>query len=184
MVNPSASELADLHPPGADHFALLGLSRRFDIDAEDLERRYLDLASKVHPDRFAGADHAHLRRSMEASAAVNEAYRVLRDPVKRAEYLCRLGGLDLDSTDPHHGAPHMDQTFLLEMIERRETLEAKRAEGGAALDEYRDSVEDEMDETFEQGVELIAAGRMRDAARTLIARRYLQRLLDEIDEST
>jgi molecular chaperone HscB len=173
----------DLPAPGADHFTLLGFPQRFDVDADELERRYLALASKVHPDRFAREGAADRRRAMEASAGVNEAYRTLRDPVRRAEYLCRLHGIDLDSSDPEHGAPHMGQGFLMEMIERRETLDARRAEGVIALGEYRDRIEDEMDETMRRAVEQLAAGEVRKAAHTLVERRYLQRLIDEIDEA-
>ena len=178
------SSAQELVPSDVDHFGLLGLPRGFELDAEDLERRYLALASKVHPDRFANAEVSQRRRAMEASAAVNEAYRTLRDPVRRAEYLCRLGGIDLDSSDAEHGAPHMDQSFLVEMIERRETLDAKRAEGARALDEYRSSIEDEMDATFDRAVVQLQGERVHDAARTLVARRYLQRLVDEIDDAT
>jgi molecular chaperone HscB len=167
---------------GTDHFTVFGLPKRHELDADELERRYLELASAVHPDRFSGAEASERRRAMEASAAVNEGYRVLRDPVRRAEYLCRIGGIDLDSSDPEHGAPHMGQGFLVEMIERRETVEARRAEGLAALGEYRDRIEDEMDATFARAVGLLGEGRVGDAAHALVERRYLQRLIDEIDE--
>lgn len=183
MVNPSASENPALQglDPRADHFAVLGVPRRFQIDMASLEQRYLELASEVHPDRFAGADSGERRRAMERSSVVNEAYRTLRDPVKRAEYLCKLDGIDLDSSDPEHGAPQMGQEFLMDMIERRETLAERRAQGPAELDAYRNEVEDEMEEVFDAAVEQLAAGKTREAARTLVVRRYLQRLIDEID---
>jgi molecular chaperone HscB len=176
------SEL-ELPPTGVDHFALLGLPRRHALDREDLESRYLALASRVHPDKFVGAADADRRRVMEASAAVNEAYRTLRDPVRRAEYLCRIGGIDLDSSDPEHGAPHMSQSFLVEMIERREAVDARRAEGLLALGEYRDRIEDEIDATLGRAVEHLAESRVREAAQALVERRYLQRLIDEIDDA-
>jgi molecular chaperone HscB len=120
--------------------------------------------------------------AMERSAALNEAYRALRDPVKRAEYLCKLGGIDLDSSDPEHGAPAMGQTFLMDMIERREAVGDRRRQGSAALDAYRDEVEDEMDAALDEAVAELEQSDFGSAAEALVRRRYLQRLVAEIDE--
>src|SRR5436309_14285604 len=69
------------------HFERLGLPRRFRLDAAGLEANYLARSREVHPD-FTGNDPA----SLQASAALNEAYTALRDPFRRAEYLLRLEG--------------------------------------------------------------------------------------------
>jgi len=119
---------------------------------------------------------------MERSAAVNEAYKTLRDPVSRAEYLVKLGGVDLDSSDPETGAPSMGQAFLVEMIERREQVAEARAKGRTALVELGGAVDDEIDELMDAVQSQLAAGDTNAAAQTLVVRRYLQRLLDEIEE--
>lgn len=165
----------------SDHFARLGLPRRHALDRDALEHAYLQRAQQVHPDRFAGGSSAERRVAMEQSAALNEGYRILRDPVRRAEYLCRLGGIDLDRSDPVGGAPAMSQAFLVEMIERREAVAEARAAGPAALDALRDGVEAELDDALDRAVEALAQERTLDAARALVERRYLQRLLDELD---
>ncbi len=172
------------HPAVPDFFALLGVPRRWSIDRDALERSYLELAARVHPDRFSGAPPRERRQAMEQSAALNEAYRTLRDPVARAEYLVKLGGIDLDSSDPVHGAPQMDQAFLVDMIERREALAQARVDGSAAVDELRDQLEQEMADVFGHAIEAIESGETRGAARALVVHRYLQRLLDEIDRVT
>lgn len=164
-----------------DCFARLGLPRRFALPREAIEQAYLERAQAMHPDRFAGATAAEQRAAMEASAAVNEAYRVVRDAVRRAEHLCALAGVDVGSSDPNQGAPAMGQAFLVEMIERREALEDARARGAAALEALRQGVEDELDAALEAAVRALEAEDPQDAARRLVARRYLQRLLDEID---
>jgi molecular chaperone HscB len=169
-VNPSRSE---------DHFELLGVPRRFEIDPEQLEREYLSRAAAVHPDRVATGTSTQRREAMERSSEVNEAYRTLRDPVRRAEYLVKLGGIDLDSSDAIGGAPKMDQAFLIDMIERRERLEHARDQG--ALDELRATVEDELDDVLDDAVASLHSGDLRGAAEKLVVRRYLQRLVDEID---
>lgn len=164
-----------------DHFARLGLEPGWRVDRDALERSYLARAKQVHPDRHAGADTATRRRALEHSAAVNEAYRVLRDGVRRAEYLVRLGGVDLDSSDPQTGAPHPQQSFLIEMIERRERLAEVAAAGEDALAELRDEVEQELDAVFDGAVDALEGSDISRAAAALVHRRYLQRFLDEID---
>lgn len=173
MVNPSASSV--------DFFERLGLPRQFGLEREAIEQAYLERARAVHPDRFASGSTAEQRAAMEASAAVNEAHRVIRDPVRRAEYLCKLAGIDVDSNDPRRGAPTMGQAFLVEMIERREALEDARGQGPAALEAMRGSVDDELDDALDAAVRALEADDPQDAARYLVKRRYLQRLLDEID---
>ncbi|MCX4242862.1 Fe-S protein assembly co-chaperone HscB [Paraliomyxa miuraensis] len=165
-----------------DHFGLLGLPRQYAIDRDALERAYLERAQAAHPDRFVGASSAEQRSAMERSASLNEGYRVLRDPVRRAEYLCRLAGIDVDSSEPEGGAPAMGQAFLMEMIERREAVEDARREGPSALDELRDGVEGELDDALDRAVSALQQGDSRRAAEALVERRYLQRLLDELDD--
>lgn len=169
-MNPSRSE---------DHFVLLGVPQQFEIDAEQLEREYLSRAAAVHPDRVATGTSAQRREAMERSSAVNEAYRTLRDPVQRAEYLVKLGGIDLDSSDAVGGAPKMEQAFLIDMIERRERVEQAREQG--SLDALRANVEDELDDVLDEAVASLRTGDLRGAAEKLVVRRYLQRLVDEID---
>lgn len=118
---------------------------------------------------------------MERSAALNDGYRILRDPVLRAEYLCKLEGIDVDSSDPKSGAPQMGQAFLIEMIERREEVSEAKSAGAKALDELRGRVEDELEDTFDEAIERLGAEQTLEAAKALVKRRYLQRLVDEID---
>ncbi len=165
----------------ANHFDGLGLAPSYDLDLGQLERNYLELAQRHHPDRVAGGTVAERRAAVETSGAINEGYRVLRDPVRRAEYLCRLGGMDLDSSDGASGAPTMPQAFLMEMIDRREALAEGRAKGPAAMDALRDVVEREQEAALDRAVAALRAGEIRDAAVALVERRYLQRLVDEID---
>lgn len=165
----------------ADAFERLGLPRRHELSRDAIERAYLERAQLMHPDRFAQAGSRAQRAAMEASAALNEAHRVIRDPVRRAEYLCKLAGIDVESNDPGRGAPAMGQAFLVEMIDRREALEDARGQGPAALESLRSGVEDELDHALDGAVRALDADDPQDAARCLVKRRYLQRLIDEID---
>lgn len=166
------------------YFELFGFPVEHALDRGALESRYLELAKEFHPDRYAGGTLAEQRASMEQSSQLNEGYRILRDPTRRAEYIVKLAGIDLDSSDSETGAPAMDQRFLIEMIERREALGAARLKGEAAAEEQRQRVEAEADEVFERAVHKLQVREVLAAARLLVERRYLQRLLDELDDIT
>ena len=166
--------------PGVDHFARLGLRPAIRLDREALEAAYLERSRTTHPDRFATAAPSLRRLAMEHASAVNEAYRTLRDGVRRAEYVVKLGGIDLDSSDPERGAPHPDQSFLMEMIERREALDDARDEGEDALEDLRDAVEDERDAEVEAAMAALERDDVKSAARRLVTARYLARYLEEI----
>ena len=97
---------------GDDHFSLFGLPARFDLDAQALENAWRAVAAQVHPDRYATASPAERRVAMQWAARANEAYRVLRDPLLRARYLCEQAGIDLQT----ESNTSMDTAFLLSLI--------------------------------------------------------------------
>ena len=120
---PQAS-VADL-----DRFAVLGLPRRLTVDRGDLERRYLDASRTVHPDRHQTADDRTRTLSLAASAAVNQAYRTLRDPVARGRYWLELHGLPLGK-DNNRVPPALAEL----VFDTQEALEDFRS-GGASRDD-------------------------------------------------
>jgi molecular chaperone HscB len=110
---------------GVDHFALLGLPRRYALDPVDLERRFREHSRLLHPDRFARADARERRLSLDRTTRLNDALRTLRDDRGRAEYLLKLEGYD-----PASAARTLaDPEFLEEQLEIRERLAAARASG-------------------------------------------------------
>ena len=76
-----------------NHFELFDLPPRFRFDAAVLDAAYRKLQSAVHPDRFARGTDVERRLAQQSSARVNEAYRALKDPVQRAQYLLQLHGI-------------------------------------------------------------------------------------------
>lgn len=109
---------------GTDPFALLGLPRSFALDEPVLHSAYRALSRAVHPDRFAQQGADAVARAMRVSAAVNEAHDVLRDPLRRADYLLTLAGGP--SALEERGVPG---DLLAEVMTRREAIDAAR-EGG------------------------------------------------------
>jgi molecular chaperone HscB len=103
----------------SDDFELFGLPRRFEQDREVLGKRWRDLQAQVHPDKFAIEGAAGQRVAMQWAVRVNEAYQRLKDPLRRAAYLCELQGA------PIHAESNtaMPAGFLVQQMEWRETLD-------------------------------------------------------------
>ena len=105
-----------------NYFALFGLPPRYRFDAARLDAAYRALQTQVHPDRFAAAGESERRLALQSSARVNEAYRALKDPVGRAQYLLSLHGVD--ATSETDTALPLD--FLERQLERREAVDEAR----------------------------------------------------------
>lgn len=110
-----------------DDFTLFGLPERFELDASRLDQRWRELQAQVHPDRFAAQGAAAQRIAMQWSVRVNEAYRRLKDPLKRAAYLCQRRGAPVNA----ERNTAMPRDFLLQQMAWREALD--EAHDGAAV---------------------------------------------------
>ena len=86
-------------PAEVDHFALLGVGRKFRVDAEALGSRFYELNRKLHPDFFMDAPVAVRIRSLDATARINEAYQTLKDPIARIVYLVQLESGKLEENE-------------------------------------------------------------------------------------
>lgn len=82
-------------PVPADYFSFFGLRRKLDLDTAALEREFYKLSRGLHPDLFARATPREQEWSLEQSSRLNDAYRTLRDPITRTEYLLELEGVQL-----------------------------------------------------------------------------------------
>src|SRR5713101_5286506 len=83
-------------PAPVDYFAFFGLPRKLNVDAAILESAFYALSRKLHPDVYAGHDLREQEWSLEQSSRLNDAYRTLKDPIRRTEYLLRLEGVELE----------------------------------------------------------------------------------------
>jgi molecular chaperone HscB len=102
-----------------DDFTLFGLPERFALDATQLDRRWRELQVEVHPDRFAAQGAASQRIAMQWSVRVNQAYQRLKDPLKRAAYLCARRGAPIDA----ERNTAMPRDFLMQQMAWREALD-------------------------------------------------------------
>ena len=162
-----------------NHFELFGLPERFGFDSESLERAYHALQREVHPDRFAADGETARRVALQSSARVNEAYRALKDPVDRAQYLLSLHGIDaLCETDSS-----LPLAFLEQQLERREAAsDAQQAHDALALEALLAAVRADCDALEIRVGALLDAGGARAAARMLVRElKFLRKLAADID---
>jgi molecular chaperone HscB len=111
-----------------DYFTVFGLPRKLVVDAAALQRRFYELSREHHPDFQHGAAAARQAEALAQSAMVNRAYRALRDPLSRVEYLIALE----EGREVREGAtekPRAPRELLEEMLEVQEALEEAKAEG-------------------------------------------------------
>lgn len=103
----------------SDDFELFGLPRRFALERAALDARWRELQAQVHPDRFASEGASAQRVAVQWAVRVNEAYQRLKDPLRRAAYLCDLHGAPIDAEDN----TAMPPAFLMQQLEWREALD-------------------------------------------------------------
>ena len=129
-------------------FELFGLPERFAQDRSAIDVRWKELQREAHPDRFAAQGAAAQRVAMQWSVRINEAYRRLKDPLKRAAYLCELRGAPLNAENN----TAMPAEFLMEQMAWREELD--EAQGEADLDALEDELNQARAQTL-QRIELL-----------------------------
>jgi molecular chaperone HscB len=103
----------------ANDFELFGLPQQFALDRAQLDERWKALQRQAHPDRFAADGAAAQRVAMQWSVRINEAYQRLKNPLKRAAYLCELRGQPVNA----ESNTAMPPAFLVQQMQWRESLE-------------------------------------------------------------
>ena len=160
----------------SDDFELFGVPRRFEQDRAVLDARWRALQAEVHPDRFAADGAAAQRVAMQWAVRVNEAYQRLKDPLKRAAYLCALQGAPVD-TESNTAMP---PAFLMQQIEWREALESARSvhEVEQIADEVGARKRSALDTL---GATLDQRGDVAEAAEQVRALMFVERFVEDID---
>ena len=107
----------------ASDFELFGLPTAFELDRSQIDLQWKSLQREAHPDRFASEGAAAQRIAMQWSVRINEAYNRLKDPLKRAAYLCELNGAAVNAENN----TNMPSAFLMQQMEWREALDDCKA---------------------------------------------------------
>lgn len=170
----------DVFDPARNDFELFGLAPAFALDVDLLQSRYRDLQARHHPDRYAAGTARERREALEAATRINEAYRTLRDPRRRARYLLTLAGIDFDEERDTLADPE----FLMRQLELRESLdEAQQADDPlAALDAFQGRLLREREAVLGRFAQHYAGDDLPGAKADVLQLSFFDRLLAQLEE--
>ena len=161
----------------ANDFELSGLPQRFAQDRAQIDARWKELQRQTHPDKFTTQGAAAQRVAMQWSVRVNEAYQRLKDPLKRAAYLCEMRGAPIQAENN----TAMPAAFLMQQMQWRESLE--EAVEMAELDALQREVESARSSLLQQCEQLLdEAGQPAQAASQVRALMFIERFAHDIEQ--
>ena len=166
--------------PGQNYFELFGLKPVFDVDAIELRDIQQRLQATYHPDRHVNASAPDRRAAVQMAAWINQAYEILRDPVKRAYYLLKINGAEL----PDESTTTADTGFLMEQIELREAIEACRQDENpleccARIESRLKARAEELAGEFVRDLDAQQLDAAIDSSRKM---QFIQRIRQQLDE--
>lgn len=162
--------------PHLDYFAALGLERHMRLERAALDRAFREASKKVHPDRFPREEAAQRKLALAHTELVNQAYRTLKDPRSRGEYLLSLAGAEVAAETERTEDP----AFLMEMLEKQEAVESARdadTVDGLKIEARAryEALLDRVARYFDEG-----EGSLEGARAALVELRFVRRMLDQI----
>jgi molecular chaperone HscB len=160
-----------------NHFELFQLPPQFALDPSALDAAYRDVQSRVHPDKFVNATAAEKRVAMQWATRANEAYQTLKNPQKRAQYLCELNGVDLQ-TESNTAMP---MAFLMQQMEWRDELgDARAGKDLDALEALDQQLRRERKTHLAEIEKQLDAGDFHAAAQSVRALMFLEKFAEEV----
>jgi len=158
-----------------NYFDLFGIASSFIIDEKMLEKKYFELQKQYHPDRLMGKDYEERITALHKAAIINDAYKILKDPLNRSEYLLFLNGKLINA---EAGGKNPSQELLMEALDSREelaeaeTLEKIKNLEGKTIEEKKQCIE-ELSNSFSEG-------NLEKAEDLTLRLKYLEKFLTEI----
>ena len=177
-----------LQKPPAGFFHFFGIPERLSLDVDDLQKRFYELSRKLHPDRYGRKPATERQYSEEATSILNDGYRTLRDPVKRAGYVLKQHGLDIGEQRSKNVPPELlEEVFELNMAleELRggdESVRPQLEEAGRKFNGMLEGADRELETQFlryDQCRDEAVLGAIRGI---LNRRRYIQNLVNEVEK--
>jgi molecular chaperone HscB len=190
-------------PPGGDYFSVFGLEPKLNLDLTELEHEFHRLSRKLHPDRFARALENEKEWSLADTALLNDAYRTLKDPLRRTEYLLKLVGAQTSAGDETREeksvrtpADLLEEVFELNMQleemraarkagEEDPALQASLAQAKVKFEGLLAAVDEDLRDEWQVWDEGGAAARgasQKKMVALLDRRRYLSNLVRDVNE--
>jgi len=194
---------------GIDYFTVFGLPRKLRIDTTALERTFYRLSRKLHPDLYAQASPNERQWSLDQTSLLNDAYRTLKDPVARTEYLLRLEGVEIEAGRTDDGKPKdsrvppdlLEEVFELNMQLEEMRMNRKMGEDDPQLradldkakaqfegqlaesDSQLDKLWMEWDAAVDSGNDAAKPGTKDKMVALLDRRRYVRNLVRDVNEA-
>jgi len=180
-----------LQAPSPDYYRFFSLPKTLAIDDEVLQHTFYQMSRLLHPDRYGRRPERERNYSLEATAILNDGYRILKDPVRRAEYVLRENGFQVGEQGSNEVPPELlEEVFELNMM--LDELKSGDDDVVPQLEEARnrflamlDSVGAELDDEFrahDQVAEVEARKEVLTRIRGVLhRRRYVRNLVDEVD---
>ncbi|WP_137221292.1 co-chaperone HscB [Shewanella sp. MEBiC00475] len=164
-----------------NYFNLFNVVPAFDIDTALLAERYRELQRAVHPDKFANDTEQQKLLSVQRTAQVNDGYQTLKNPLRRAEHMLSLRGIELS----HETTTLKDGAFLMQQMEWREALEdiQQSSDPQASIDELYESFAEFESVLFAKLAALLASEDVADAllaADQIRKLKFMAKLQDEL----
>ena len=177
-----------MDPLPSNYYDFFGLEHRLHLDGKNLEKRFYALSRQYHPDRYSLKSLEEQQYALDATAILNDAYRTLRDPLARAEYLLKENGFDIGE----QGSKNVPPELLEEVFELNMALEELRGGDDSvrpALEEARNKFV-EMREEMDRELQSKFAAYDRALDRNVLAeirgilnrRRYIRNLVNEVEK--
>jgi molecular chaperone HscB len=182
-----------LQAPALDYFSFFGIERRLKIDADHLKQQFYTLSRVLHPDKYTNRSEVERRNSLDATAILNDGYRILKDPIKRAEYVLRGEGFEIGEQRSKDVPPELlEEVFELNMA--LDELRAGDREVVPQLDSYRHrflEMQNAIDTDLEARFARHDAQTTPEDRRAVLGeirsilnrRRYIRNLVGEVDKA-
>lgn len=163
-----------------NYFDVFSVPVAVDVDLEKVDQLYHDYQKQFHPDRFASAGDQERRISVQLTSHVNQAYRTLKDPLLRAEYLLQLAGVE----DNPETRTTMDGAFLMQQMELRERIESipSQSDPFAEIDALNKQLKATQKDLLQAFADDYVAGNYPPALEIISKLKFLRKSLEEIDD--
>src|SRR6185369_1978456 len=172
----------------SDYFQFFGLARRLHLDTDDLQKRFYQLSRVLHPDRYQRKSAEEQQYSLDATAILNDAYRVLRDPLQRAEYVLKQEGFEIGEQRSKDVPPELlEEVFELNMAleEMREGDESARPQLEQAREKFlgmRNEIDAQLKGLFERYDAAPGKQTLGEIRAVLNRRRYIRNLVNDVEK--
>ena len=174
---------------GREYFSFFGLPPNLTVDLDDLKARFYKLSREWHPDRFSRASAAEQQVALDSTAILNDGYRVLRDPIRRAEYVLSKNGFDISEQKSKNVPPELlEEVFELNMAleelrngdeDARPALESARTKFRAMQSE----IDGELGGLFQKYDASKEQAALTEIRGVLNRRRYIENLVRDVEKT-